>query len=104
MVNDILKIVWSSRAKKSLKEIYNYIKKDSPSSAKKVREDVIKLVKSLKISPAKFQVDSVIDKKEYHSIPVWSYKVIYRILGNEIRVIDVFHTSRNPDELKKIVK
>lgn len=35
---------------------------------------------------------------------VWSYKIVYEVTDRQIIILDIFHSSRNPDELKKIIK
>jgi plasmid stabilization system protein ParE len=32
---------------------------------------------------------------------IWSYKLVYEITNEEVIILDVFHTSRNPDDLKR---
>ena len=101
MVKNKIKVVWDNKAKQSLKEIYRYIKKDSPRAAAKVRNAIAKLAGSLNVFPKRHQVELMIDDKAYRSVPLWSYKIIYRVAETEIRIVDIFHTSRNPEEIKK---
>ena len=100
MVKKKFKVIWDDKAKQSLKEIYLYITKDSHPAAGKVRNAIVKLADSLNTFPERHQVELLIDNKAYRSVPLWSYKIIYRVAEEEIRIVDIFHTSRNPKEIK----
>jgi plasmid stabilization system protein ParE len=51
------RVVWSDRAKLSLKEHYNHIKKDSEMAAKRVKSEIIEATKQLNPYPEKYQLD-----------------------------------------------
>jgi plasmid stabilization system protein ParE len=60
MVKKKLKIIWDDEAKRSLRNIYNYIKsRESAEVARKVRNEIISQTKSLNDFPEKFE-------KEHH--------------------------------------
>jgi plasmid stabilization system protein ParE len=101
MVKKKFPVIWDDLAIKSLKEIYLYIKNDSPKSAVKVKKAIVKLASSLSSSPYRHKVEFVVGNKEYRSVTIWSYKIIYRVTELDVRIVDVFHTSRNPDDLNK---
>ena len=99
-------IVISNQAKGSLKNIVKYIKKDSPTAAEYVRNALFALMENLKTSPQKFPLEPLLASlsKEYHSVVKWHYKIIYRVTTTEVIILDVIHTSRNPDTIKQIIK
>jgi len=33
---------------------------------------------------------------------IWSYKIVYEVTENEVIILDIFHTSRDPRNLKEI--
>lgn len=51
------KVIWSERAKESLKEHYDHIKQDSVSAAKRVKSEIINASKGLNVYPEKYQLD-----------------------------------------------
>lgn len=51
------KVIWSEEAKHSLKKFCDYIKKDSPSGAERVKKEIFKTSKSLADFPEKYQAD-----------------------------------------------
>lgn len=100
----LYRVIWDSRAKESLKAITQYIKEESPATAKRVRKELLKLTASLKEMPERFSSEPYLENKgnEYRSIAKWSYKVIYKVDENEIRILEIVHTSRNTTVIEEI--
>ncbi len=96
-------VIVAPLAKKSLKEITTYIKKDSPSAARHVRRTIIALMETLGTHPEKFSKEVLLEgkKKNYRSVTQWHYKIVYLFTGKEVHVLDIIHTSMNPEEVKK---
>lgn len=71
-------------AKESLDEIYNYIKKDSPQNARKVKKGLIKFAGSLNHFPEKYLREEFLEEEpeNYRSVSKWSYKIIYEVTGD----------------------
>ncbi|GAB5524530.1 MAG: hypothetical protein Roseis2KO_24020 [Roseivirga sp.] len=90
-------VVWDVKAKEALKEIFDYIKDDSPSAAKKVRITLLQLAASLRTYPNKFAAEPYLAHKgkNYRSVTKWSYKLIYRVGNDEVRILAIIHTKRN---------
>ncbi len=101
-----LKLVWKEEAKLSLKDIYLFIKKDSPKAAKKVKKEIIALAKTLTEFPEKYSKEFyyISNDGNLRFVPIYSYKLIYKITPSEIIIAEVFHTSRNPKEIIKTHK
>ncbi|HYF67527.1 MAG TPA: type II toxin-antitoxin system RelE/ParE family toxin [Ohtaekwangia sp.] len=100
----LYRVIWDTRAKESLKGIVLYIKDESPTAAKKVRSELLKLTASLKKMPERFSTEPYLKHKgnEYRSIAKWSYKIIYRVNENEVRILEIVHTSRNTPVIEEI--
>lgn len=104
MVKRKLKIIWDNEAKKSLQNIYNYIKgRESIEVAKKVRNKIFTQAKSLHDFPEKFEREHHLEDEvgNFRYKVIWSYKIIYEVTEESIFILDIFHTSRNPSEIKK---
>jgi plasmid stabilization system protein ParE len=102
-----LRLLWADQAKNSLKKISSHIaERSSEAQAAKVRTAILKSASDLLNFPKKFQKEPFLEDEqgEYRYAVIYSYKIIYEITANEIIVYDVFHTSRNPEEIKKIRK
>jgi len=97
------KVVWQDEAKSSIRKIYIYIKKrESPKQATRVRLEIKKEGDSLGFMPHKYTKDQFLEK--YHRNirykAIWSYKLVYEITEEHIIILDVIHTSRNPENMK----
>ncbi|MEQ9286100.1 MAG: type II toxin-antitoxin system RelE/ParE family toxin [Cyclobacteriaceae bacterium] len=102
MVKKKLRIIWNDEAKNALKSIYNYIKREeSADRAKKVRTEIVESARNLNVFPEKFAEDPYLKDEpgNYRFKVIWSYKIIYEITPETIMILDVFHTSRNPDDI-----
>jgi plasmid stabilization system protein ParE len=94
------KIIIDNEAKIALREVYNYIKKDSPQNAEKVKTEILESIKELlknpeKYSPDKFRLDKNIS---YRAFEIYKYRITYHVSTDEIRIIRIRHTRMNPLE------
>ncbi|WP_162633066.1 type II toxin-antitoxin system RelE/ParE family toxin [Echinicola strongylocentroti] len=101
-----LPVRWDNEAIESLRDIYEYIKADSPSGALKVRQTLLSLARSLGDFPEKYVSEPSLKEEpgNYRSVSKWNYKLIYEETEKEVIVIMVFHTSQNPEKIKKHLK
>ena len=55
----------------------------------------MKLTASLKQMPERFSKEPYLENKgkDYRSVTKWSYKIIYRITENEVRILEIVHTE-----------
>lgn len=95
-----LRIVIDNEAKKSLRQAYQYIKKDSLSNAEKVRKKILSSIKALtknpkRHAPDKFRKDNDGDFRAYE---IYKYRITYHIGNDEIHVIPIRHAKMNPIE------
>ncbi len=104
MVNKKMEIIWDDEAKKSLRNIYYYIKDNqSIEVAKKVRDRIVSQAKTLNNFPEKFEKEHNLEDEvgNFRSMIIWSYKIIYEVTEKAIYILDIFHTSRAPSTIKK---
>jgi plasmid stabilization system protein ParE len=90
--------IWSNRAKKQLRAVFEYIKQDSPQNAEKVRDELIDATIKLASHPETYPIDKykINNDGSYRAFELHHYRVSYRILKTEIRVVRLRHTSRSP--------
>jgi len=100
MVEKKRALVWDIEAKEHLQKIYEHIKKDSISSARKVKSEILSTVKKLKKNPEMFPPDrfKIDNAGNYRSFEKYSYRVTYKHTGKEIRIIRIRHTKQEPLE------
>ena len=97
-----LPIRWDKFAKQSLDDIYMFIAKDSLAAARRVKMELVKLAHSLNDFPKNFSIEEYLadEEENFRSVSKWSYKIIYEVTEDCIIIIDVFHTSQRPSQIK----
>ena len=104
MVMKKYKVRWHENARISLHTICDYIKNESAAAADKIKTAIVKETRSLKMLPERNSRELFMDASlgNFRFSVLWSYKIIYEVSDNEVVILDVFHTSRNPEEIKNI--
>lgn len=88
-----LHVKWLKRALLDLDEVDAYIAQDNPSAADDVVLKILKAVSLLKEQPGLGRVGRVPGTKEL-VIPKIPYVVPYRVKGDFLQILRVYHTSR----------
>jgi toxin ParE1/3/4 len=89
-----MKLHLFARAKRDLDEAFAYIEQDDPESAKKVARLLVKSINLL-------AENSLIGRPSAHkgtrewSVPGLPYVIPYRVKGQTVQIIRIYHTSRN---------
>jgi len=94
------KVVWDEQAKASLKETYNYIKKDSPQQAERVRQEILEATKRLSDysemhNPDKYRSDK---DTRFRAFEKHNYRISYFVTEDVIRVLRFRHVKQEPRE------
>lgn len=89
-----MEIIWSQTANQDLKDIYNYISKDSWYYSKKTITNIIDLSYNLVILPYIGRKIPEYNEKEKREIIYKSYRIMYKIRFNGILINRVWHSSR----------
>ncbi len=100
----IKSIVWSDSAVYDMKNIENYIAKDSIKYAKIVRKEILLVIKDLIKFPKKGRIVPE-DKDEYfREMLVGNYRVMCEIISDVILISAVFHVAMkiSNSNLKKL--
>ncbi|MBX2966524.1 MAG: type II toxin-antitoxin system RelE/ParE family toxin [Cyclobacteriaceae bacterium] len=91
-------VVWSKRARAALRKVHEYIAQESPKNAARVINEIIDTTLELPENPEKYPPDKY--KKEndgkWRALEMYHYRVSYRIMPAEIRIVRLRHTSRTP--------
>lgn len=90
--------VWSERAQNELKKAYVYIFQSSPQNAAKVIDEIIAISIELSKYPEKFPPDKYKRDNDgnWRAFEKYHYRISYRIMAEEIRIVRMRHTSRSP--------
>jgi len=97
-VKKSLKIIWDKKALEELETILEYISKESKAGARIVKTAIIETIKALKKQPYIFNVDTLKENNDnsYRAFTVYSYRISYKVTTEEIIILRVRHTSREP--------
>lgn len=98
MVSKKPKVVIDDEAKKSLREAYQYIRKDSLQNAEKVKAKILASIRELPKNPERHNPDKYRLKNDgsYRAYEIYKYRITYYVAASEIRVIRIQHTKMNP--------
>jgi len=91
-------VVWSDRAKAELKKMYEYIAFDSLQNAQVVRDALIDITIDLQENPEKYPLDKFKNENNgtWRAFEKHHYRISYRILKDQIRIVRMRHTSKSP--------
>ncbi|MGB0429918.1 MAG: type II toxin-antitoxin system RelE/ParE family toxin [Bacteroidia bacterium] len=101
----MVEIIWTKRAAQQFERAVKYISKDRGTYyANIVRLGILEKVDVLKIQPTIGSLEPLLSHKkyEYRFLVKWSYKIIYRHEKDHAIISRIFHTSRNPKNLKGV--
>jgi plasmid stabilization system protein ParE len=93
-------IVWTKTAHNQLEDIYFYLleKTKSFTIPDKVIDSIISLVEILKTKWEIYEIDEMRkpNNASYRAFEKFSYRISYKITPENIYIIRIRHTSRNP--------
>lgn len=98
MVRKKPKIVIPTLPKSQLKEVYEFIKLDSPKSAEKVRSKILSAIKELADHPERHTPDKyrMNNDGSFRAFEIFKYRISYHVSADHITIVRVLHTKREP--------
>lgn len=87
-------IVWMPQAASDLEAIKQYIEQDSPLYARLVAERLFNSVGQLAAFPESGRIVPEVGSPALRELIRGSYRLVYRIDSDAIRILTVFHASR----------
>ena len=94
-----LNVVWTFEAENDLDDIYEFYLQVSDEIALKIISEIILETDKI-VFLEEFQVDEINSK--YRRIIVRHFKILYRVVSNEIVIFAVFDSRQNPEKLIKM--
>ena len=85
---------WTQRARDDLREIHDFIARDSPRAAEALGERLLTATERLALFPESGRVVPEFPALGYREIIVSSYRVLYRLEGNTVWIVAVVHGRR----------
>lgn len=88
-------VKWTTPAKQDLKQIHDYIAKDSNFYAKKVTDEIVASSENLESFPQMGRIVPEIGDTNVRELVVYSYRLVYEIVPAGIRVLALIHGKRD---------
>jgi toxin ParE1/3/4 len=86
---------WSRPARQDLREIHDFIAKDSDQYAKKVIREIVNSSAGIVLFPHKGRVVPELEVSSIRELFVYSYRLIYQINEGRIDILGVIHSKRD---------
>lgn len=99
-------VKWTTPAKLDLKQIHDYITRDSKFYAQKVSIEIVERSEKLKIFPEIGRVVPEIGDPNIRELIIYSYRLIYEVFPDRVEILALIHGKRDfsseiLDELKR---
>ena len=88
-------VKWSIPAKNDLKQVHDYIAKDSKYYAQKVVQEIVAKTETLIDFPEIGCVVAEISDQGIRELIVYSYRLVYEISKTEIDILAIIHGRRD---------
>lgn len=97
-----LRIIWSLEANEQLREAVRYLRKDNPEAAQRFGNEVRAAARSLRELPERGRIVPELGLPNVRELllTAWRYRLMYRIQPDRIEIVILFHTSRDPDQIR----
>lgn len=92
-----MKLAWYFKAELDLERAGDYIRLDNPNAADEVEHRLRTVVNHLTMFPDAGRVGRVKGTREV-VIPEYPYLIRYRVKGDTVQILRIFHTSRRWQE------
>ena len=87
-------VVWTERARADLSEIFQYIAQDNRQAAARWVGRLIERAERAAEAPLGGRVVPEVQREDVREVFLKSYRVIYRVAGQDLRVLTVFEGHR----------
>ncbi|MDP2156882.1 MAG: type II toxin-antitoxin system RelE/ParE family toxin [Nitrospirota bacterium] len=88
-------VTWSIPAKLDLKQIHDYIARDSKLYAKKVAAEIVEKSETLNSFPEIGRIVPEIGNPNIRELLIYSYRLVYELFPDNVAVLALIHSKRN---------
>ena len=88
-------VIWSRPARGDLRQIHDYIARDSKYFARKVTDEIVEKSAQLQTFPLQGRVVPETDDPNIRELFLYSYRIIYEVVGKNVRVLAVIHAKQD---------
>ena len=99
------KVIWTNFAISELKNIYLYYKLSvSIEIADKIKKSILGTTKNICKKPfsGAIEINLIELVQEHRYLVIGNYKIIYRLIKNDVYITDVFDCRQNPQKMKSV--
>jgi addiction module RelE/StbE family toxin len=95
----MVKIVWTELSVEDLREIFDYISKNSTHYARITVDRIYKRANQVSANPKSGRIIPEIDDESFRELIVGKYRLIYYIVNeNRVDILRVYHSARSFSE------
>jgi toxin ParE1/3/4 len=87
-------LIWTRRAIEDVQSIHQFIAQDSPHYAQLVTQRLIAAVERLPALPQSGRIVPEINDPTVREVIQGSYRIVYRLIREEIHIVTVHHAAR----------
>ena len=94
-------VVWTRKAQLALDRLYAYLHDEtSPKQAWSIRQEIVRTAKSLSQQAEIYQLDEYYPGNPGNIRRFFraSYRVVYQVRDSQVVILNLYHTSQNPEE------
>ena len=88
-------VKWSKPAKLDLKQIHDYIARDSIFYAQKVSSEIVEKSEKLNSFPEVGRIVPEIEDPNIRELLIYSYRLIYEVFPSKVEILALVHSKRN---------
>lgn len=92
-----MRVRLTSRAYRDLADIADYLGSENPPAARRVANQIRRSLRTLGRFSLIGRPSGIADIRQYQ-VPRLPYLIMYRLAGDTVEILTIFHTSRNPDD------
>lgn len=85
-----MRLGWSDRARRDLREIYAHIAVDNPAAARRWVGRLQERARAATSAPLAGRVVPELDDSTVREVFLQTYRIVYRVAGDELHVLTVF--------------
>ncbi len=95
MANRSRRVAWTQGARDGLDSVLGYIAEDSPEAAAKILDVILGVAESLDQLSNRGRIVPEIGDPSIREVFVYSYRLLYQVCDDEVRIIGLLHGARN---------
>ena len=98
-----MRVVWSAWSLQQLDEIHEWYRTQASAAvADRIVEDILAVTRLLEQFPYGGQIEPWLEDQDlgHRRVVIRNYKVVYRILEDAVRIVDVFDSRQDPQKMK----